>query len=154
MSRHRRKRSDEVVDAAARRRQAKTAHPHGHKRDGDAGAKPMLGAAIRLRRATGTPLLVFTVLGVLTFVGLARVHMRTRVLELGEEISELTEERARLLDRKRRLQTERAYLRHPDRIRTHANVELGMTPVPPDRIQRIELREQQADQKRKAKDPK
>lgn len=84
---------------------------------------------------------MFTILGVLTFVGLARVHMRTRVLSLGEQITELTGERRRLLDLKRRLQTERAYLRHPDRIRDRAQRELGMSPVPPERIQRIKLLE-------------
>lgn len=84
---------------------------------------------------------MFTILGVLTFVGLARVHMRTRVLALAEEITALTDERQNLLELKRRLQTERAYLRHPDRIRDHARAELGMSPVPPERIQRIKLLE-------------
>jgi cell division protein FtsL len=83
--------------------------------------------------------LVFTVLAVLTFVGLARVHVRTQLLELGEEITELTEEQKRLLDRKRRLQTERAYLRHPGRVHEYAAIELGMQPAPADRIQRIQL---------------
>lgn len=145
MSEYRRKRSDTVGDAATRRRQRKESQPHGWVRDDDAGAKPRGMVALRLRRATGTPLLVFTILGVLTFVGLARVHMRTRVLELGEEITELTDERAKLLDHKRRLQTERAYLRHPDRIRNHASVELGMSPASADRIQRIELLEPEKD---------
>jgi cell division protein FtsL len=114
-------------------------HGHGWARRGDRLAAAGVATAIRLRRPTGTPLLVFAVLAVLTFVGLARVHMRSRVLELGETIAELTEERNALLERKRRLQTERAYLRHPDRIGSHARAELGMSPVAPERIQRIRL---------------
>ncbi len=139
MSRHRRKRSDQIEELAGRRRQRRDGRPHGWARESDLGAPTLQQRIARLRRPTGTPLLVFTILGVLTFVGLARVHVRTQVLELGEEITELTEERARLLDRKRRLQTERAYLRHPGRIRDHAQTELGMGPVPPERIQRIQL---------------
>lgn len=141
MSRHRRQRSDQPDGAVARRRQHQESRPHGWARSDDAGAIGLQQRIARLRRPTGTPLLVFTILGVLTFVGLARVHMRTRVLSLGEQITELTGERRRLLDLKRRLQTERAYLRHPDRIRDRAQRELGMSPVPPERIQRIKLLE-------------
>lgn len=139
MSRHRRKRSDEVDDLAVKRRQRREGRPHGWSREDDLGARSLPRRLIRLRRPTGTPLLVFTVLAVLTFVGLARVHVRTQLLELGEEITELTEEQKRLLDRKRRLQTERAYLRHPGRVHEYAAIELGMQPAPADRIQRIQL---------------
>lgn len=139
MSRHRRKRSDEVDELAGRRRQRREGRPHGWSRSDDLGARSLPGRLIRLRRPSGTPLLVFTVLAVLTFVGLARVHVRTQVLELGQEITELTEEQARLLNRKRRLQTERAYLRHPGRVREYASTELGMKAAPADRIQRIQL---------------
>lgn len=130
-----------------RRRQREESRPHGWTRSEDSGSDGLQQRIARWRRPSGTPLLVFTILGVLTFVGLARVHMRTRVLALGEEITELTEERRRLLDLKRRLQTERAYLRHPDRIRDHAQAELGMSPVPPERIQRIKLLEPDAREK-------
>jgi hypothetical protein len=146
MSHHRRKRSDETEQIAGRRRQRKEGRPHGWARETDLGTAPGKRLS-RLRRPTGTPLLVFTVLGVLTFVGLARVHLRTQVLELGEEITEKTEEQARLLDRKRRLETERAFLRHPGRLRVHAQSELGMAPVPPERIQRIKLLEAEKQEK-------
>ena len=61
------------------------------------------------------------------------------LLELGEEIGDLTQEQAALLDEKRRLETERAYLRHPNRIRTFAEERLDMHPADPQRIQSIEL---------------
>jgi cell division protein FtsL len=92
------------------------------------------------RRADGTPLLLFTVLVVLTGVGLARVQSRIEVLDLANEITELSEEQQRLLDRKRRIETERAYLRRPARIGEEAAERLGMVPAPPERIQPIELR--------------
>lgn len=82
---------------------------------------------------------MLTVLGVITAVGLAKVQAQTRVLELGEEIGRLTDERAALLDRKRRLETERSFLRHPDRIRRQAVDRLQMEVAPPERRQEIEL---------------
>lgn len=91
------------------------------------------------RRADGTPLLLFTVLLVLTGVGLARVQSRIEVLDLANEITELSEDQQRLLDRKRRIETERAYLRRPARIGAEAAERLGMVPAPPERIQKIEL---------------
>ena len=74
-----------------------------------------------------------------TAVGVARVHLRTRVLDLGAEISDLTSEQARLLDRKRRLEAERAYLRHPDQIQEVATERLHMVPVAAERVQKIRL---------------
>jgi cell division protein FtsL len=82
---------------------------------------------------------MLTVTAVLTAVGVARVHMRTRVLELGAEISDLTADQARLLDHRRRLEAERAYLRHPDRILELARDRLHMVPIRPERVQRIKL---------------
>ncbi len=113
---------------------------HGWSRAEDqSGAKHDLDDLAPARRPEGIPLLLLSVLAVLTAVGLAKVQAQTRVLELGGEIAELSEERARLLDRKRRLETERAFLRHPDRIRLTATEQLGMEPVPPDRLQHVEL---------------
>jgi cell division protein FtsL len=91
------------------------------------------------RRADGTPLLLFTVLAVLTGVGLARVDSRIEILDLANEITELSEDQQRLLDRKRRLETERAYLRRPARVEEQARERLNMAPAPPERIQPIEL---------------
>jgi len=79
------------------------------------------------------------VLAVLTCVGLARVQSRIEILDIANEITELSEDHQRLLDRKRRLETERAYLRRPERVRAQARERLGMEPAPAERIQRIEL---------------
>jgi cell division protein FtsL len=85
------------------------------------------------------PLLLFTALLVMTFVGIARVKARISVLALADEISSLTRERDELLDRKRRLEAERAYLRHPEHVRERATEDLGMIPATPERIQTIQL---------------
>jgi hypothetical protein len=61
------------------------------------------------------------------------------ILDLANEITELSEDQQRLLDRKRRIETERAYLRRPARIGEQAAERLGMVPAPPERIQPIEL---------------
>ena len=60
--------------------------------------------------------MLFTVLAVLTGDGLARVQSRIEILDVANEITELSEDHQRLLDRKRRLETERAYLRRPERV--------------------------------------
>ncbi len=128
----------------ARRKDSSQAHGWARKNDDTRGrsAGPMraaLGDGPH-RRATGTPLLLCTVLTILTAVGLARVHSRVRVLDLAQEITTLTEERDRLLDHQRRLETERAYLRTPSRIREQATSRLGMQPTPPERIQVIRVK--------------
>lgn len=82
---------------------------------------------------------MLAVTATLTAVGVARVHMRTRVLELGAEISDLTADQARLLDHRRRLEAERAYLRHPERVLEVARDHLHMVPIRPERVQRIKL---------------
>jgi cell division protein FtsL len=87
----------------------------------------------------GTSLLLTLIIGVLTAIGIARVHATTRVLELGAEITELTSEQARLLDQRRRLAAERAYLRHPQTIGEVARNRLQMIPMSPDLVQTIRL---------------
>lgn len=114
------------------------ARPHGFARADDEGGERGFALFDR-RRADGTPLLLFTILAVLTCVGLARVQSRIEILDVANEITELSEDHQRLLDRKRRLETERAYLRRPERVRAQARERLGMEPAPPERIQRIEL---------------
>ena len=121
-----------------RRSSEPDSRPHGIRRADDEGGEQGFALFDR-RRADGTPLLLFTVLAVLTCVGLARVQSRIEILDIANEITELSEDHQRLLDRKRRLETERAYLRRPERVRAQARERLGMEPAPAERIQRIEL---------------
>lgn len=93
------------------------------------------------RRPTGLPLVLLLALGLLTAAGVVQVRTRARVLELGAEIAELTAEHGRLLDEKRRLEAERAYLRHPDYIESLAAGRMQMVPATPDRLQAIRLRD-------------
>ncbi len=143
--RSRRRSANEGLAAQRRQRaqrQAKVeeSRPHGWGRaddpNFDANSRPSF---LERRRADGTPLLLFTVLAVLTGVGLARVDSRIEILQIANEITDLSEDQQRLLDRKRRLETERAYLRRPARIGEQARERLSMEPAPPERIQRIEL---------------
>jgi cell division protein FtsL len=145
LPRSRRRSGNEGLAAQRRNRaqhqaQVEASRPHGWGRAEDPdNAETDKPSFLERRRADGTPLLLFTVLAVLTGVGLARVDARLEVLQLANEITELSEDQQRLLDRKRRLETERAYLRRPARISEQARERLGMEPAPPDRIQRIEL---------------
>ena len=129
-----------------RRQQQRTeSQPHGWQRAGDrtVPAPGRSGSPTDRRRATpaGTSLLLTLIVGVLTAIGIARVHATTRVLELGAEITELTAEQANLLDERRRLAAERAYLRHPDHIDEVARNRLQMIPMAPDLVQKIRLQE-------------
>jgi cell division protein FtsL len=74
-----------------------------------------------------------------------RVRTKAKGLELGAAIAELTHEHNRLLDEKRRLEAERAYLRHPDHIQRVAIERLHMEPVQPERIQAIRLANHKSD---------
>ncbi|HLT40011.1 MAG TPA: septum formation initiator family protein [Enhygromyxa sp.] len=145
LPRSRRRSSNDGLAAQRRNRAQQKAivedsRPHGWGRADDPDfALPSKPSFLDRRRADGTPLLLFTVLAVLTGVGLAQVDSRLEILQLANEITELSEEQQRLLDRKRRLETERAYLRRPARISEQARERLGMEPAPSDRIQRIEL---------------
>lgn len=91
------------------------------------------------RRPTGLPLLLLVGLGLATAAGVVQVRARARVLELGAEIAEMTGEHIGLADDRRRLEAERAYLRHPDYIQSVAVGRLQMVPATPDRIQQIHL---------------
>ena len=117
---------------------------HGRARASDRrsdgiGEEP-LAVPIRGRRPAGLALLGLAVLALVAGIGLLRVRTKARVLELGEAIGELTHEHNRLLDEKRRLEAERAYLRHPDHVQRVAIERLGMEPAPPERIQVITVR--------------
>ena len=142
-------RGQQALEQRRRRQQAKQAgasaeqdgaraHGWGRADDPDAGQLPRVSFLDR-RRADGTPLLLFVVLAVLTGVGLARVDSRIEILDLANEITGLSEDQQRLLDRKRRLEAERAYLRRPVRVSAQAADHLNMIPTPAERIQRIEL---------------
>jgi len=126
-----------------RRQQRPESQPHGWQRAGERmiASVSRSGSAADRRRATpaGTTLLLTLIVGVLTAIGIARVHSTTRVLELGAEITELTTEQANLLDERRRLAAERAYLRHPDHIDEVARNRLQMIPMSPDLVQKIRL---------------
>jgi cell division protein FtsL len=137
----RRSGKDPVAERLLRRRPSASVEgrPHGWGRADDQDRLDTKLSFLERRRADGTPLLLFTVLAVLTGVGLARVESRIEILDLANEITELSEDQQRLLDRKRRIETERAYLRRPARISEQAAERLGMAPAPPERIQPIEL---------------
>ena len=92
----------------------------------------------------GSVLSVIVLISTLTWVGLARVETQTRVLEIGEEIRALSDERNALLQRLRRSKTERAFLRRPARIRSQADELLGMIPLDPARRQRISMTREEA----------
>jgi cell division protein FtsL len=123
------------------RKQRVESQPHGWQRAGDrpAASSSSLGSGRRRVTPAGTSLLLTLIVGVLTAIGIARVHATTRVLELGAEITELTAEQANLLDERRRLAAERAYLRHPDHIAEVARRHLQMIPMSPDLVQTIRL---------------
>lgn len=125
-----------------RRKQKVEARPHGWQRSSDmpAATEPSHGDRLRARTPAGTSLLLTLIVGVLTAIGIARVHATTRVLELGAQITDLTAEQAELLDERRRLAAERAYLRHPDHIAEVARNRLHMVPISPDLVQPIRLR--------------
>lgn len=98
--------------------------------------------AERLRRGVapgGVSLLLGIVVIAIAAAGIVRVTASARVLGLGAEITELTDEQSRLQERKRRLLAERAYLRHPDQIGDAARGKFGMVPVVPDLVQPIRL---------------
>lgn len=98
------------------------------------------GPAPAIRRPTGLPLLLLVALGLVTAAGVVQVRARARVLGLGAEIAEMTGEHSGLLDEKRRLEAERAYLRHPDYIQSVAAGRLDMVPARPESIQTIRLK--------------
>ena len=133
---------EQTVRPRQRKRQQPVSFAHGWIRRSDARGKVALPPAGHHRRApAGTSLLLTLIVAVLAGIGIVRVHASTRVLELGAEITTLTEEQAQLLDVERRLSAERAYLRHPDQIGSYARNRLGMVPMTPELVQEIRLKE-------------
>jgi cell division protein FtsL len=129
----------------ARRAQRVDSQPHGWQRASDRTApvagRPGSAGDRRRHTPAGTTLLLTLIVGVLAAIGISRVNATTRVLELGAEITELTAEQANLLDERRRLAAERAYLRHPDHIAEVARNRLQMIPMSPDLVQTIRLQQ-------------
>lgn len=127
----------------SRRKPKIVTRPHGWMRASDVPNPD--GSRVRARQRStpaGTSLLLALGVLALAAIGIVRVRATTRVLELGAEITELTEEQSRLLELRRRLSAERAYLRHPDRIGEVARDRLGMVPVAPELVQEIRLLEE------------
>jgi hypothetical protein len=113
---------------------------HGWTRSADLPGARAIADGIRRRVApSGTSLLLGLVVVAIAAAGIVRVRASARVLGLGAEITELTDEQSRLQERKRRLLAERAYLRHPDQIGDAARDRFGMVPVVPDLVQEIRL---------------
>ena len=120
--------------------------PHGWIRASDLPTADDVSRELRKRMSApaGTSLLMFLCIAVLTGMGVVKVHASTRVLAAGGEISQRTEEQRILLEEKRRLSAERAYLRHPDTIQDVARDRLGMIPIAPELVQEIRLLEEEA----------
>lgn len=127
----------------ARRKQKIVTRPHGWMRATDNPALANDPVQRRHRRApAGTSFLLGLMVITLAAIGIVRVRTTTQVLELGAEITELTDEHSRLRELRRRLSAERAYLRHPDRIGEVARDRLGMVPVAPELVQEIRVLEE------------
>jgi cell division protein FtsL len=130
------------VKPESRRKQSTQPFSHGHRRATD-GPGPATGVPLesrrRLRAPAGTSFLLALAIVALSCIGVVRVRASTRVLELGAEITELTNEQSELLERKRRLSAERAYLRHPEQIERVARDRLDMVPIAPELVQHIRV---------------
>ncbi|RMG98158.1 MAG: hypothetical protein D6705_07045 [Deltaproteobacteria bacterium] len=74
-------------------------------------------------------------------IGWIHVETQSRVLAVAERMARATEIHTRLVERLRLLEAERAYLRHPDRIREVALGRLGLVPPSPDAVHEIVVRE-------------
>jgi cell division protein FtsL len=99
--------------------------------------KPRLYALVRaVEPAPGDRKLVLVMIviaSLITGLALQRVATRHAVVSLGYQLARATDELRRERELQRRLELERATLANPERIRRLAT-ELGMIPVPPDRI--------------------
>lgn len=125
-----------------RRKQKSVSFPHGHKRHSD---QPSPAGSVervrdRMRAPAGTSFLLFLCVAVLVAMGVVRIQSTTAVLEAGGDITRLSEQQAMLLEEKRRLSAERAYLRNPQQVQSVARDELGMVPVSPELVQKIRVK--------------
>jgi len=126
-----------------RRKQKEESFPHGHKRSSDLppGAGSVERVRDRMRAPAGTSFLLFLCVLVMIAMGIVRIQSTTQVLEAGGDITKLSEQQATLLEEKRRLSAERAYLRNPQQVQSVARDELGMVPVSPELVQKIRVKE-------------
>jgi cell division protein FtsL len=132
-----------MTDRPRRRKQKTVEYPHGHKRSSD---QPSAASSVervrdRMRAPAGTSFLLFLCVGVAVAMGIVRIQSTTAVLEAGGDITRLSEQQAALLEEKRRLSAERAYLRNPQQVQSVARDELGMVPVSPELVQKIRVKE-------------
>lgn len=116
-----------------------TTWAHGWTRSADLPRAQAFDGLRRRVAPSGTSVLLGLVVVAIAAAGIVRVRASSRVLGLGAEITELTDEQSRLQERKRRLLAERAYLRHPDQIGDAARNRFGMVAVVPDLVQEIRL---------------
>lgn len=132
-----------MTERTRRRKQKPATFPHGQKRSGDgtAGVSSVERVRDRMRAPAGTSFLLFLCVVVLVAMGIVRIKSTTAVLEAGGDITKLSEQQASLLEEKRRLSAERAYLRNPQQVQAVARDELGMVPVSPELVQKIRVRE-------------
>ncbi|MGH1342973.1 MAG: hypothetical protein ACRBN8_15530 [Nannocystales bacterium] len=132
-----------MTERVRRRKQKPVEFPHGHKRSGDraANAGSVERVRDRMRAPAGTSFLLFLCVAVTVAMGIVRIQSTTAVLEAGGDITRLSEQQASLLEEKRRLSAERAYLRNPQQVQAVARDELGMVPVSPELVQKIRVRE-------------
>ncbi len=132
-----------MTDRPRRRKQKSVEFPHGHKRRSDLppGAGSVERVRGRMRAPAGTSFLLFLCVIVLVAMGIVRIQSSTEVLEAGGDITRLSEQQAELLEEKRRLSAERAYLRNPQQVQAVARDELGMVPVAPELVQKIRVKE-------------
>ena len=80
------------------------------------------------------------VAALLTIIGIIRVKREHEVLRLGFQLSKQSEHVRKLRETKRQLEVELSTLTSPERISRLAE-QLGMEPVPPDRIRVVRRRE-------------
>ncbi len=133
-----------IVRRKQQQQQQPVERPHGWMRASDRPSSAAEAEQRRRRRApAGTSFLLFLCVAVLGGMGIVRVHASTRVLAVGGEITELTEVQHGLLEEKRRLSAERAYLRHPGTIADYARDRLGMVPIAPELVQKIRVQERE-----------
>ncbi len=127
-----------------RRKQKPVEFPHGQKRQTDlpSGSAAAVRVRDRMRAPAGTSFLLFLCVAVMVAMGIVRIKASTRVLEIGGDIATLSGQQASLLEEKRRLSAERAYLRNPQQVQAVARDQLGMVPIAPELVQKIRLREE------------
>ncbi len=88
---------------------------------------------------------MIAVAALIALIGVAQVNWRQRVIELGYQLSQATEELTRKQEENRRLRLERSVLTNPDRIATFAQT-LGLGQPEPGQIRVIRGGNSHADQ--------